>query len=886
MMSRLLPRPSVAFRRLGAAAGGARPAGRLPLARHAMTSVQDIELAVETRASTAKRELAILAQAFARYDGDGSGGLDPSQIQQVLDDLQIPHGEIDVHELFGQLDINQDGSVELHEWLDNMPRGTKLKIMQFQDRTGDLVQFKIPDVKIQYTMTDEAPALATYSLLPVLRSFCRTVGVKIMKKDISVAGRIRAEFPDYLKHDQQVSDELTELGDLAKTPAANIVKLPNVSASVPQLIAAIAELQGKGFAVPDYPAEPKTEKEQEIKARYGKIIGSAVNPVLREGNSDRRVARPVKEYAMNNPHKVGKWSPDSKSKVAHMTDGDFFSSEQSWTGPNRRTSVRIELVHAGGTTVLKPKTPLLPGEIIDAATMQASALREFYKQEIASMEPGVLFSLHLKATMMKVSDPIMFGHCVEVFFEKAFQKHSALFKEIGVNPNNGIGDVYNKIQGHPKQAEVEADIAACIESQPEMAYVDSNKGITNLHVPSDVIVDASMAAAIRDSGKMWSKADKLTDTKFVIPDRCYAGIYQTIIEDCQKNGHLDPSVIGATSNVGLMAAKAEEYGSHDKTFLIPEDGIVNVVGRKTGKTIFSHKVSKGDIWRMCQTKDDSIADWVKLAVVRAQRQQVPAIFWLSEQRAHDREMIAKVRTHLQEHDTTGLHIDIMAPEEAMKFTLARARSGQDTITVTGNVLRDYLTDLFPIIELGTSAKMLSVVPLLAGGGMFETGAGGSAPKHVQQFVKEGHLRWDSLGEFLAMAVSLEDLSAKTGNKDAAVMAEALNKAVGNLLNKGKSPRRSVMELDNRGSHFYLALYWAQALAEQDKAPVLKERFAPVAAQLKASEPRILGELIAAEGRPVDLGGYYMPDPFLASQAMRPSATFNSIIDALLATSGW
>jgi isocitrate dehydrogenase len=548
--------------------------------------------------------------------------------------------------------------------------------------------------------------------------------------------------------------------------------------------------------------------------------------------------------------------------------------------------VRIELVHAGGTTVLKAKTPLLPGEIIDASTMQVAHLREFYEQELASMEPGVLFSLHLKATMMKVSDPIMFGHCVEVFFEKAFQKHSELFKEIGVNPNNGIGDVYAKIKGHPKQAEVEADLAACIESQPQMAYVDSNKGITNLHVPSDVIVDASMAAAVRDSGRMWSKDDKLEDTKFVIPDRCYAGIYQAIIEDCQQNGRLDPAVIGATSNVGLMAAKAEEYGSHDKTFLIPEDGTVNVVGRKTGRTIFSHKVSKGDIWRMCQTKDDSIADWVKLAVVRAHRQQVPAIFWLTEQRAHDREVITKVRNYLQEHDTSGLDIDILAPEEAMKATLARARKGEDTISVTGNVLRDYLTDLFPILELGTSAKMLSIGPRLAGGGMYETGAGGSAPKHVQQFVREGHLRWDSLGEFLAMAVSLDDLSTKTGNKDAAVLAEALNKAVGILMNKGKSPRRSVMELDNRGSHYYLALYWAQALADQDKAPVLKERFAPVAAQLKASEPRILGELIAAEGRPVDLGGYYMPDPFLASQAMRPSATFNSIIDALLATSGW
>jgi isocitrate dehydrogenase len=728
--------------------------------------------------------------------------------------------------------------------------------------------------------------LATYSLLPVLRSFCRVAGVKLMKKDISVAGRIRAEFPDFLKPDQHISDELTELGELAKSPAANIVKLPNISASVPQLTAAIAELQKKGFAVPDYPAEPKNEREVAIKERYAKVLGSAVNPVLREGNSDRRVARPVKAYAMGNPHKVGRWTPDSKSKVAHMTSGDFYESEQSYTCPNERSSVRVELEHGGQTTVLKAKTPLLPGEIIDASRMSVGKLREFYANELASMEPGVLFSLHLKATMMKVSDPIMFGHAVEVFFKSAFEKHAELFKEIGVNPRNGVGDVYDKVKGHPKQAEVEADLAACIDAQPPMAYVDSHKGITNLHVPSDVIVDASMAAAVRDSGKMWSKDDKLTDTKFTIPDRCYAGIYQVIIEDCQKHGHLDPAVIGATSNVGLMAAKAEEYGSHDKTFEIPEDGVVKVIVRKTGQEVFRHEVSKGDIWRMCQTKDNAIRDWVKLAVVRAQRQQIPAIFWLSEQRAHDAEMIKKVKEYLKEHDTTGLDIRIEAPEQAMKSTLERARKGQDTITVTGNVLRDYLTDLFPIIELGTSAKMLSIVPLLAGGGMYETGAGGSAPKHVQQFEKEGHLRWDSLGEFLAMAVSLEDLSAKTGNKDAMVLANALNEAVGNVMNNGKSPKRRVMELDNRGSHFYLALHWAEALAAQDKSHMLKERFAPVAAQLKASESKILGELIAAEGRPMDLGGYYMPDPFLASQAMRPSATFNSIIDALLATSGW
>jgi len=849
--------------------------------RFAATTVKDI---VEQRAQAAKQELTILAQAFARYDGDGSGALDQSELQRALLDLELPSGEVDVHDLFTAMDVNKDGTVELTEWLDELPRGTRLRIVERFDKFGDM-QLSIPDVKIMYTHTDEAPMLATYSLLPVLRAFCRMGGVKIAKKDISLAARIKAFFPDCLAPSQRIEDDLEALGSLAQTPAANIIKLPNISASVPQLAAAIKELQAQGYAVPDYPAEPKTDEEHDIKARYAKVLGSAVNPVLREGNSDRRVAKPVKAYAQKHPHRLGSWSPDSKSHVAHMIDGDFFGSEQSAT-MDKICSVRIELLHADGTTVLKPKTPLLSGEIIDASVMRVAALREFYEKQLQSTEEGVLFSLHLKATMMKVSDPIMFGHAVQVYYKSAFEKHSELFQELGVNPNNGVGDVYAKIQGHMKQAEVEADLAACYGERPQLAYVDSWRGITNLHVPSDVIVDASMAAAIRDSGRMWTKEDKLCDAKFVIPDRCYAGIYDVIIKDCQKHGAFDVSSMGATSNVGLMAAKAEEYGSHDKTFEIPADGKVQVVLRKSGEIVFSQDVSKGDIWRMCQTKDAAIQDWVKLAVVRAKASGAPAIFWLDEDRAHDKSVIAKVKKYLENHDTAGLDIRILAPEDAMKATLERVRAGQDTITVTGNVLRDYLTDLFPILELGTSAKMLSIVPLLAGGGMFETGAGGSAPKHVQQFVKEGHLRWDSLGEFLAMAVALDDLGAKTGNGQAKVLASTLNDAVGKLLNEGKSPKRKVMELDNRGSHFYLALFWAQALAAQSDSASLKERFSPVAAQLTASEGKILGELIGSEGRPADLGGYYYPDPFRVSQAMRPSATFNNIIDALLASSGW
>ncbi|CAJ1356379.1 unnamed protein product [Effrenium voratum] len=814
--------------------------------RHFASKVSD---AVSARAQAAKQELAILAQAFQRYDGDGSGALDATELQRALKDLDLPAGDVEVSELFSRLDVNQDGSVELTEWLDNMPAGTKLRVLQKADEAGRTIRFEIPDVKIMYTHTDEAPMLATYSLLPVLRAYCRFAGVKIMKKDISLSARILAHFPDKLRHAQRVEDDLTELGNLAKHPAANIVKLPNISASVPQLLAAIKELQAKGFAVPDYPADPQTEEEVDIKARYAKVLGSAVNPVLREGNSDRRVAVPVKEYAKKNPHKNHDWSPKSKSVVASMSDGDFFSSEQSCILKDM-SSVRIELVgNSGKTTVLKAKTPVLSGEIIDSSVMRVAELRKFYEKEMDSMEPGVLYSLHLKATMMKVSDPVLFGHCVEVYYKDAFDKHGALFQELGVNPNNGVGDAYAKIAGHPKQAEVEADLAACYEKRPPLAYVDSRRGITNLHVPSDVIVDASMAAAVRDAGQMWTKDDTLCDAKFVIPDRCYAGIYDVIIKDCQANGKLDPSKIGATSNVGLMAAKAEEYGSHDKTFMVPEDGKMQVVLRGKEEVLMSHDVAKGDVFRMCQTKDGPIQDWVKLAVARARATNVPAIFWLTADRAHDRSVISKVEEYLQKHNTEGLDIRILAPEEAMKVTLERARQGLDTISVTGNVLRDYLTDLFPILELGTSAKMLSVVPLLAGGGMFETGAGGSAPKHVQQFVKEGHLRWDSLGEFLAMAVALEDVAQKTSNPDAKVMADTLSTAVGQLLNTGKSPKRKVMELDNRGSHFYLAMFWAEALAAQTESGMLQERFKPVAMQLRSSEAKILGELIAAEGKP-------------------------------------
>ncbi len=735
---------------------------------------------------------------------------------------------------------------------------------------------------IIYTITDEAPALATYSLLPIIQAFAKPAGVNVETKDISLAGRILANFPEHLSPQQRQSDDLAELGTLAQTPEANIIKLPNISASIPQLQAAIKELQEHGYAVPEYPADPKNDAEKEIKARYAKVLGSAVNPVLREGNSDRRVAAPVKEYARKNPHSMGKWSPDSKSHVAHMADGDFYSSEKSYVAP-KAGSVKIEFAGKDGSiTVLKENTALQAGEVIDAAVMSCKALRAFYADQIADAKAqGVLLSLHLKATMMKVSDPIMFGHAVNVYYADVFAKYADVFASIGVDQANGIGDVYAKIKQLPaeQQARIEADLKAVYETRPALAMVDSDKGITNLHVPSDVIVDASMPAAIRASGQMWGPDGKLHDTKAMIPDRCYAGIYQETIAFCKKHGAFDVSTMGSVSNVGLMAQKAEEYGSHDKTFKIPADGAVRVID-DAGVLIFEHTVEQGDIWRMCQTKDLPIQDWVKLAVTRARATQTPAVFWLDESRAHDVQLIAKVKQYLPAHDTQGLEILIKSPVEAIRFSLERIREGKDTISVTGNVLRDYLTDLFPILELGTSAKMLSIVPLLAGGGLFETGAGGSAPKHVQQFVEEGHLRWDSLGEFLALAVSLEDLGFKTGNSKALVLADTLNTATGLFLDNDKSPTRKVGQLDNRGSHFYLALYWAQALAAQTKDADLKQKFSGLAATLSAKEAEIVAQLNGVQGKAVDIGGYYQPDNVKASAAMRPSAILNEALASI------
>ncbi|MBB6430513.1 NADP-dependent isocitrate dehydrogenase [Algisphaera agarilytica] len=731
---------------------------------------------------------------------------------------------------------------------------------------------------IIYTKTDEAPALATYSLLPIIRSFTQAAGIGVEIKDISLAGRIIALFPDRLNPEQQQSDALAELGELAKTPGANIIKLPNISASIPQLTAAIAELQEHGYNIPDYPASPANAEEEAIKAAYAKVLGSAVNPVLREGNSDRRVAGPVKEYAKANPHSMGAWSSDSKTHVAHMSDHDFFGSELSHTcaGP---TTVSINLVSDGETTTLKEGLALLEGEVIDAQVMSAKALRSFLAEQVADAKAkDVLFSLHMKATMMKVSDPIIFGHCVEVYFADLFEKYADLFAKLGVNAKNGFGDVVAKIADLPaeQKAAIEADIQAVYDSQPALAMVDSDKGITNLHVPSDVIIDASMPAMIRASGQMWGPDGKQKDTKCVIPDRCYAGVYRETIDFCIEHGAFDPSTMGSVANVGLMAKKAEEYGSHDKTFELPAAGQVQVVDQD-GKSIFNFDVETGDIFRMCQTKDVAIRDWVKLAVTRAKLTGSPAIFWLDENRAHDAQLIAKVNAYLPDHDTTGLDIQILAPVEATRHALQRCKDGQDTIAVTGNVLRDYLTDLFPILELGTSAKMLSIVPLLAGGGLFETGAGGSAPKHVQQFVQEAHLRWDSLGEFLALAVSIEDLAQKTGNAAAQVLADTLNAATTQLLNENKSPLRKVGQLDNRGSHFYLALYWAQALAAQTENAELQAQFAPLAESLSSNEAKILAEIDATQGKPVDLGGYFQPDDAKASAAMRPSATFNAAL---------
>ncbi|MES9872414.1 MAG: NADP-dependent isocitrate dehydrogenase [Candidatus Sedimenticola sp. 6PFRAG7] len=739
-----------------------------------------------------------------------------------------------------------------------------------------------PTPKIIYTETDEAPALATYSLLPIVQAFTAAAGVAVETRDISLAGRIVANFPDNLNEEQKQADALAELGELAKTPEANIIKLPNISASIPQLNAAIKELKAQGYDLPEYPEEPKTEAEREIKARYAKVLGSAVNPVLREGNSDRRVAAPVKEYARKHPHSMGVWSSDSKSHVAHMTEGDFYSSEQSAV-ISEAGDVRIEFTsNAGEKTVLKEKTPVQQDEVIDAAVMSRGALRAFFEGEIADAKAnGVLLSLHLKATMMKVSDPIMFGHAVTVYYRDVFEKHAALFEELGVDANNGLGDVYAKISGLPddKRSEVEADIQAVYESRPELAMVNSDKGITNLHVPSDVIIDASMPAALRSSGQMWGPDGKLHDTKAMIPDRSYAGIYQEVFTFCKEHGAFDVSTMGNVSNVGLMAQKAEEYGSHDKTFQIPTDGTVCVLDH-AGNTLLEHKVEQGDIWRMCQTRDLPIRDWVKLAVNRARLTGNTAIFWLDENRAHDRNLIEKARRYLQDHDTSGLDIQILSPVEAIRATLQRVKDGKDTISVTGNVLRDYLTDLFPILELGTSAKMLSIVPLLAGGGLFETGAGGSAPKHVQQLLEENHLRWDSLGEFLALAVSLEDLAQKCGNKKAQVLADTLGTANGEFLNSDKSPSRKVGELDTRGSHFYLALYWAKALAAQGEDSELQASFTPVAEQLAENESEIVDELISVQGQAMEIGGYFRPDRELTSRVMRPSSTLNAILDSM------
>jgi len=738
------------------------------------------------------------------------------------------------------------------------------------------------DAKIIYTLTDEAPALATYSLLPIVQAFTRAAAIRVETRDISLAGRILASIPDLLAPAARQADDLAELGELAKTPDANIIKLPNISASVPQLKAAIAELNSQGYPVPEYPEEPKDDTERALKARFAKVLGSAVNPVLREGNSDRRVANAVKQYARKHPHSMGRWSPDSRSHVAHMSAGDFYGNEQS-AAIAEPGSLRIE--HAdrqGRVSVLKDSVKVLQDELISATFMRASALREFYRAQIEDAKTrGVLLSLHLKATMMKVSDPIMFGHAVSVYFEEALTKHAALFRELGVDPNNGIGDAYAKIRTLPQaeRAAVEADLAATYAKRPPLAMVDSEKGITNLHVPSDVIIDASMPAAIRASGRMWGPDGKLHDIKAMIPDRCYAGIYQAVIEDCKRYGAYDVATIGNVSNVGLMAQAAEEYGSHDKTFEIAADGIVRVVDAR-GRALTEHAVSRGDIWRMCQTKDVAVRDWVRLAVERARATGLPALFWLDAERAYDRNLAERTRRYLRDHDTSGLDIRILAPIEAMGATLARLRAGHDTISVTGNVLRDYLTDLFPILELGTSAKMLSIVPLLCGGGLYETGAGGSAPKHVQQFLEEGHLRWDSLGEFLALQVSIEDLARKSGNARAAVLAQALDAANGKILEYDRSPSRSVGELDNRGSHFYLALYWAQALAEQDRDTALRALIAPLANELTRNESRIVAELNGAQGAPVDIGGYYHPDRAKCSTAMRPSTTFNGLLATL------
>ena len=738
----------------------------------------------------------------------------------------------------------------------------------------------MPAPTIIYTHTDEAPALATHSFLPILRTFANAAGIEIATRDISLAGRIISRFPEWLEPEQRIEDHLAELGTLASSPDANIIKLPNISASMPQLKAAIVELQKQGFALPDYPEAPGTDEERDVKTRYDSIKGSAVNPVLREGNSDRRAPRAVKEYARANPHRMGAWSSDSKSHVSSMSTGDFFGNERSTT-IEAATTVRIEHHSTNGElTVLKDEIALLPGEIIDSTFMSRNALVDFLSREIAdAKKTGVLFSVHLKATMMKVSDPIIFGHAVSAFFAPVFKKHAALFERIGVNKRNGFGDVVARIAGLPpeERAGIEADIATALADAPAIAMVDSDRGITNLHVPSDVIIDASMPAMIRESGRMWNAEGETQDAKAVIPDRSYAGVYQAVIDDCITHGAFDPTTMGSVPNVGLMAQKAEEYGSHDKTFEISEPGTMRVVD-SAGKTLLEHDVESGDIWRMCQVKDAPIQDWVKLAVSRARATGAPAVFWLDRSRAHDAQLIKKVDQYLEAHDTDGLEFHIMAPADACRFSLDRIRRGEDTISVTGNVLRDYLTDLFPILEVGTSAKMLSIVPLMNGGGLFETGAGGSAPKHVQQFEKENHLRWDSLGEFLALAASFEHLASRTGNESAAVLAKTLDDATTRYLMENRSPSRKAGELDNRGTHFYLAMYWAQALAGQTDDPALAARFAPMAAAMEDRESTIVGELNDAQGVPMDIGGYFQPDTSKAAAAMRPSGTFNAMLE--------
>ena len=736
------------------------------------------------------------------------------------------------------------------------------------------------DQKIIYTETDEAPRLATFSFLPIIKAFSDAAGVQVETRDISLAGRILASFPEWLTEDQRIPDDLAELGNLTQDSAANIIKLPNISASNPQMLAAIKELQDHGYALPEYPEEPQNEAEQDIKGRYDRVKGSAVNPVLREGNSDRRSTRAVKDYAKKNPHSMGTWSADSRSHVAHMSDGDFYASEVSAT--MSQDDVLSIVLHSGDRTeTLAADIAVSTGEVVDAAFMSKEALCQFYDEQIASTEQGVLFSLHLKATMMKVSDPIIFGHAVKAYYRDALSKHADVFAELGVDANNGVGDAYDKIQSLPQPQcdAIKADLDACLTNGPDLAMVNSDYGITNLHVPSDIIVDASMPAAIRESGKMWGPDGGLHDTKAVIPDRCYATVYQEVISDCKTNGALDPTTIGSTANIGLMAQKAEEYGSHDTTFEIPSAGRIEILNQ-AGDVVHSHDVQSGDIWRMCRVKDAPIQDWVKLAVERGRITGSTVIFWLDAGRAHDAQLIAKIEEYLPRHNTEGLDISILKPAEATKRSLALMRQGKDTISVSGNVLRDYLTDLFPILELGTSAKMLSIVPLINGGGLFETGAGGSAPKHVQQFEAEGHLRWDSLGEFLALGASLEHLGRVFDNSAAQLLGETLDEAIAEFLDSNRSPSRRVNEIDNRGSHFYLAKFWAEAVARQNKDVAMKERFAALAAKLSASEKQINAELLAAQGEPVDVGGYFAPNPELAAKAMRPSPTLNEAIDSV------